>query len=365
MTWSSPWAFVPAAFASLGIIFTIFTIITFIRFNATPVIMASGRELCHILLSGLLLCYTISLISLSKPTLITCTIIRIGVSLGLCICYSAILTKINRISRIFNRNAKNGLTRPSYTSPKSQVVICMCLVSIQLIFIVAWIIRDPPSVKEVVYKIGARKFAILQCGISSTATFVSLIYNMILILLCTMYAFKTRKIPDNFNETKYIVFTMYSTCIVWLAFIPIYYGTNNDIKVSHWRDNLCAIYTILLLCCLIQVQISTLSSCISISAAVTLACLFTPKLYICLFQPYKNVRSVGNKNNATMELPSSASTFRFIRPSTSTSGCAITVSPTTETVSLCQGSCNMITVEQTLSEKPSDSNGKLDFSNVE
>lgn len=251
MTWSSPWAFVPAAFASLGIIFTIFTIITFIRFNATPVIMASGRELCHILLSGLLLCYTISLISLSKPTLITCTIIRIGVSLGLCICYSAILTKINRISRIFNRNAKNGLTRPSYTSPKSQVVICMCLVSIQLIFIVAWIIRDPPSVKEVVYKIGARKFAILQCGISSTATFVSLIYNMILILLCTMYAFKTRKIPDNFNETKYIVFTMYSTCIVWLAFIPIYYGTNNDIKVSHWRDNLCAIYTILLLCCLI------------------------------------------------------------------------------------------------------------------
>jgi hypothetical protein len=33
------------------------------------------------------------------------------------------------------------------------------------------------------------------------------------IFLCTWYAFKTRKIPENFNEAKYIGFTMYSTCI--------------------------------------------------------------------------------------------------------------------------------------------------------
>lgn len=60
---------------------------------------------------------------------------------------------------------------------------------------------------------------------------MSLIYNITLIILCTLYAFKTRKIPENFNEAKYIGFTMYSTSIVWLAFIPIYFGTNNDYKV--------------------------------------------------------------------------------------------------------------------------------------
>jgi metabotropic glutamate receptor 6/7/8 len=37
-----------------------------------------------------------------------------------------------------------------------------------------------------------------------------------------------RKIPENFNEAKYIGFTMYSTCIVWLAFIPIFFGANHD-----------------------------------------------------------------------------------------------------------------------------------------
>ena len=55
---------------------------------------------------------------------------------------------------------------------------------------------------------------------------------MILILMCTVYAVKTRKIPSNFNEAKYIGFTMYSTCIVWLAFIPIFFGTNHDYTVS-------------------------------------------------------------------------------------------------------------------------------------
>ena len=55
---------------------------------------------------------------------------------------------------------------------------------------------------------------------------------MILIILCTVYAVKTRKIPSNFNEAKYIGFTMYSTCIVWMAFIPIFFGTNHDYTVE-------------------------------------------------------------------------------------------------------------------------------------
>ena len=58
-------------------------------------------------------------------------------------------------------------------------------------------------------------------------------YNIVLIIICTVYGVKTRKIPQNFNEAKCIAFTMYSTCIVWLAFIPIYFGASGgDFKVN-------------------------------------------------------------------------------------------------------------------------------------
>ena len=74
--------------------------------------------------------------------------------------------------------------------------------------------------------------ALETCGVSTFSLISSLVYNMFLIILCTVYAVKTRKIPSNFNEAKYIGFTMYSTCIVWLAFIPIFFGTNHDYTVG-------------------------------------------------------------------------------------------------------------------------------------
>jgi hypothetical protein len=85
------------------------------------------------------------------------------------------------------------------------------------------------------------------------------------------------------HQAKYIGFTMYSTCIVFLASIAIYFGTSND-------------YTI---------QSSSLCMCLNISATVVLACLFSPKVYLVIFQPYKNVRP--RSNGARSAAPSGSS----------------------------------------------------------
>lgn len=111
------------------------------------------------------------------------------------------------------------------------------IVSVQLVGTIGWLVYENPDVKEIHPQ---PLTAVLTCKVSTFSLIMSLVYNMVLILLCTLYAFKTRKIPENFNEAKYIGFTMYSTCIVWLAFLPIYFGTNNDYKVKfhflfHWN----------------------------------------------------------------------------------------------------------------------------------
>lgn len=106
--------------------------------------------------------------------------------------------------------------------------LCTGLTAVQLVGAIFWLIIEPPDTKEIhPYPLTA----VLTCRVSTFSLMMSLVYNMFLILMCTLYAFKTRKIPENFNEAKYIGFTMYSTCIVWLAFVPIYFGTNNDYKV--------------------------------------------------------------------------------------------------------------------------------------
>lgn len=94
---------------------------------------------------------------------------------------------------------------------------------------IVWLIYEEPDVWEVY---PSPLTAVLSCKVSEISLVLSLMFNMLLILLCTLYAFKTRKIPENYNEAKYIAFTMYSTCIVWLAFLPIYFSTKNDYRVS-------------------------------------------------------------------------------------------------------------------------------------
>lgn len=61
---------------------------------------------------------------------------------------------------------------------------------------------------------------------------------------------------------------MYTTCIIWLAFVPLYFATAQHLYL----------------------RITSMSVTISLSATVTLACLFTPKLYIILIRPERNVR---------------------------------------------------------------------------
>lgn len=83
--------------------------------------------------------------------------------------------------------------------------------------------------------------------------------------MCTLYAFKTRNVPENFNEAKFIGFTMYTTLVIWIAFVVIYLSSEH--------------------------KVTTLCLCISFSALFALFLLFFPRCYIIIFKPEKNNRS--------------------------------------------------------------------------
>ncbi|XP_062584949.1 metabotropic glutamate receptor-like isoform X1 [Saccostrea cucullata] len=262
----SVYALIPVFLSCIGLIVTFTVIVTFLKHNDTPVVMASGRELSYMLLSGCVLCYLVTFVLIARPSTITCAIQRAGIGLGFSVIYSSLLTKTNRISRIFD-SARKSARRPPFISPKSQIVITLVLISIQVLFSIVWLVLERPGTRLYTPK-NRRNEVILKCKTNDISFLVSLLYNIILIIVCTLYAIKTRKIPENFNESKFIGFAMYTTCIIWLAFVPIYFGTLNSFEV----------------------QITTLCISISLSATVALVCLFTPKMYIIVFQPEKNVR---------------------------------------------------------------------------
>uniref|UniRef100_A0A3P8UVU4 Metabotropic glutamate receptor 3 n=1 Tax=Cynoglossus semilaevis TaxID=244447 RepID=A0A3P8UVU4_CYNSE len=267
--WEDVWAIGPITVACVGFMCTGLVFWVFIRHNDTPLVKASGQELCYILLLGVFMSYAMTFLLLAKPSPAICALRRLGLGTSFAVCYSALLTKTNRIARIFN-GVKDGVgtVRPRFISPSSQVFICLSLISVQLVMVLVWLLVEVPGTRRFTLP-EKQKTVILKCNVRDSSMLLTLAYNVLLVILCTVYAFKTRKCPENFNEAKFIGFTMYTTCIIWLAFLPIFYVTSSDYRV----------------------QTTTMCISVSLSGFVVLGCMFAPKVHIIMFQPQKNVTS--------------------------------------------------------------------------
>uniref|UniRef100_A0A1I8AVZ6 G_PROTEIN_RECEP_F3_4 domain-containing protein n=1 Tax=Steinernema glaseri TaxID=37863 RepID=A0A1I8AVZ6_9BILA len=292
MRWNSWYSIVPAGFAVIGILATLVVIVIYIQYNETPVVKASGRELSYILLvsmimynetpvvkaSGrelsyillvsMIMCYSMTFVLVSKPSPLVCAIKRTGIGFAFSCLYAAMFVKTNRIARIFSQ-ATRSAQRPGCISPISQVLITVLLAGVQLVGSLLWLYIVPPGTR---HDYPTRDQVVLTCNVPDHHFLYSVAYDAALVVMCTVYAVKTRKVPENFNETKFIGFsmytTMYTTCVVWLSWIFFFFGTGSDF----------------------QIQTTSLCISISMSANVALVCIFSPKLWIILFEKHKNVR---------------------------------------------------------------------------
>uniref|UniRef100_A0A665WI49 Metabotropic glutamate receptor 1 n=1 Tax=Echeneis naucrates TaxID=173247 RepID=A0A665WI49_ECHNA len=263
LDWADVESIVAVVFSCVGILITSFVTFVFIQYRDTPVVKSSSKELCYIILAGIFLGYICPFTLIARPSVASCYLQRLLVGLSAAMCYSALVTKTNRIARILAGSKKKICTKkPRFMSAWAQVIIAFMLISVQLILEITLIILEPP---EPIKSYPSIREVYLICNTSNVGMVAPLGYNGLLIMSCTYYAFKTRNVPANFNEAKYIAFTMYTTCIIWLAFVPIYFGSNY--------------------------KIITTSFSVSLSVTVALGCMFTPKMYIIIAKPERNVRS--------------------------------------------------------------------------
>ncbi|UYV79812.1 GRM1 [Cordylochernes scorpioides] len=263
MQWTDTSAIVALAIAMLGFTATCFCMAVFVRHNETPVVKASTRELSYIIMVGMYLCHGATIPLLAPPSSVSCFISRLLPGLAFSLMYAALLTKTNRIARILAGSKKKIITRkPRFMSAFAQVVITLLLIGVECGIIAAMLILEPAD-SMLAYPSPARVRRV--CNTTPLGIIAPLGFDLFLIAMCTVYAVKTRNVPENFNEAKFIGFTMYTTLVIWLAFVPIYFGSNS--------------------------KVITMCLSVSFSAIVALVILFFPKIYIILFRPEKNNRS--------------------------------------------------------------------------
>ena len=292
LDFSSGWSITSVCIASIALI--ILGVITgiFVITWKSPVVKSSGREQMLMLLIGIGICYILAYIIVAPPSTAVCVFQRIGVWLCFSLTFGALLVKIVRVARIFY-SIKSSVKRPAFTDAKHQVIFTMMIVGGQLILVVIGLGVDPPIVDrdpdEVVTSSGQQTGnapeIIETCQQPHAAILVlSLIYNALLIIGCTILGLMTRRFPENFNEARHVMFTSFTLVVVWVLFAPLYLYTEHEF------------------------QTGVLALGVVLSAIALMAGVFFPRVFIIVFQRKKNTKEYISHQNHTAATGTSAST---------------------------------------------------------
>ena len=212
--------------ASLGLILILFVGGTYIKFFNTPVVKASNREISFLLLFGISALFILAVLELSEPSHSLCTATFFWRYFGLNLCITVLFLKTMRIASVFEVDKVAQLFTPCYKTLTRQGIFLSGMNLAFICLLALWIFLDPPRRNKV---IRVDEYIFLVCKPFDTnlglALFIAVCaYTLIVAFLCTYYAFKARGIPENFNETKYIGFSMYILLLSSLAYYPVLFA---------------------------------------------------------------------------------------------------------------------------------------------
>lgn len=264
LSFHEPLGIVLWAVSGFGACLTTGVLCLFIIYSKTPVIRGNNMELSILLLLFLFACFLIGLTFIGKPTNWLCQIRYTAFGISFALCIACILAKTVVVLVAF-RATLPGSNVMRWFGPAQQrfsVILCSCA---QALICIIWLTSKPP---HAVYNTEFMSATIIiECDVGSEIGFWCVLgYIGLLASTCFLIAFFARKLPDNYNEAKFITFSILIFFAVWMTFIPVYVSTRGKYMV--------AVHVFAILA----------------SAFGLLLCIFAPKCYVVLMRPDKNTR---------------------------------------------------------------------------